>query len=146
MIEKIVAAWGWTGIDPLKLVEENAFGNLLIKDNDGRFWRLCPEDLTCEVVATTDKAFAVLCKDEEFLSDWNMQNLVAEAREKLGPLIGRKKYCFKIPGILGGEYGGDNLAMVPLAELVRFSGDLAYKLKDLPEGAKVKLKVVLDYE
>lgn len=146
MIEEILTAWGWTGIDPLELVEENAFGNLLIKDNDGKFWHLCPEELSCEMIAADDKAFAALWQDEEFLTDWTMQNLVAEAREKLGPLIGGKKYCFKIPGVLGGEYGGDNLAMVPLAELVHFSGELAFKLKDLPEGAKVRLKLTLDYE
>jgi hypothetical protein len=100
MIEEIAEAWGWVGIKPKEIVGENAFGNLLIKDTAGKYWRLCPEEISCQVVANDDKEFETLCKDEEFLLDWTMEKLVNEAKRKLGPLTEGRKYCLKIPAMV----------------------------------------------
>lgn len=51
IIQVIKDSWGWVGINPISVVGENNFDNLLIEDIEGRYWRLCPEDLYCEVVA-----------------------------------------------------------------------------------------------
>jgi hypothetical protein len=67
IIDDIRAAWGWTGIVPVEIVGESDFGNLMIKDTEGRYWRLCPEDLTCQVVAQTSAELNVLAADENFL-------------------------------------------------------------------------------
>ena len=141
LVEELRESWGWVGLDPIEVVGENDFGNLIIKDKSGRYWRLCPEELSCEVVAHNREELDALSHNQEFLHDWYMRNLVTEAKEKLGPLAEGRKYCLKIPGILGGEYGGSNLATVPLVELVRFSGDVANQIKDLPSGTKIELKV-----
>ena len=142
MIQNIKEAWGWIGLEPNEIVGENAFGNLLIKDIAGKYWRLCPEDVYCEVIANDSVEFEQLIQDQEFLADWNMENLVNEAREKLGSLDNSKKYCLKIPGILGGEYGGDNLATISFKELISISGYLANQIKDLPNGAQIQFKYV----
>ncbi|WP_256643199.1 hypothetical protein [Stenotrophomonas sp. 9(2022)] len=54
--------------------------------------------------------------------------------------IGHRPACFA--GALGGEYGGGNLATVPLAELIGASGSMAQQIDGLPEGAEVKLSLV----
>ena len=51
IIKEIKESWGWVGIEPVEVVGENDFGNLMIKDIQGKYWRLCPEDVYCEVVA-----------------------------------------------------------------------------------------------
>ena len=71
-----------------------------------------------------------------------MSKLVQQAREHLGPLAPGFKYCLRIPGTLGGEYGGDNLATISLAGLVSASGDMARQIEGLPDGAQVTLSVV----
>lgn len=142
IIQEIKDAWGWVGIDPVEVVEENDFGNLMIKDYQGRYWRLCPEDVYCKVVAQNREELDQLFSDQEFLEDWDMQRLVTQARKYLGPLSTGKKYCLVIPGILGGEYAISNIKTAPLVELIRFSGDLATQIKDLPDGARIQLKVV----
>jgi hypothetical protein len=43
-----------------------------------------------------------------------------------------RKYCLKIPSALGGHYGRDNLATVPLSELIRFAGEGAQQFDGLP--------------
>jgi Domain of unknown function (DUF1851) len=142
LIAIIQDAWGWTGLQAYEVVGENDFGNLMIKDKAGRYWRLCPEDLSCRIVASTREELDRLSADHEFLTDWRMTNLVHRARAQLGPLRPGYKYCLKIPGTLGGEYGGDNLSTSPLGELVASSGHVAHEIHGLPDGAQVRLTVV----
>ena len=53
LVEIVKDAWGFTGLVPARVADVNAFGNLLVEDADGRTWRICPEELSCEIVATT---------------------------------------------------------------------------------------------
>jgi hypothetical protein len=142
LVDEIRESWGWVGIDPVEVVGENDFGNLIVKDIEGEYWRICPEDCYCRVVATSRQDLDALSTDQEFLHDWYMRALVALALDKCGPLPEGKKYCLKIPGLLGGAYGGDNLAMAPLVELVRISGHIAKQTRELADGSTIRLKVV----
>jgi len=142
LISVVKEAWGWTGLEPDRIVGDNDFGNLMIKDRSGVYWLLCPEDLSCEVIARSRAELDQLSQDREFLRDWYMRDLVAAARDRLGPLRPGFKYCLRIPGVLGGEYGGDNLGTISLSELISASGYIAQQIEDLPDGAQVKLSVV----
>jgi hypothetical protein len=142
LIAIVEEAWGWTGLEPDQIVGDNDFGNLMIKDQGGRYWRLSPEDLYCKVIANSKSELDQLSQDQEFLNDWYMRELTQQARERFGPLRPGFKYCLKIPGTLGGEYGGDNLSTIPLGELVSASGHLAQQIEGLPDGAQVKLSIV----
>lgn len=142
LIAIVKDAWGWTGLKPAEIVGDNDFGNLMIKDQIGCYWRLCPEDLYCKVVASSRAELDQLSKDQEFLEDWYMTELVEQARERLGPLRPGFKYCLKIPGPLGGEYGGDNLATISLGGLISASGHIAQQTEALPDGAQIKLSIV----
>jgi hypothetical protein len=135
-------AWGWTGLKPDQIVGDNDFGNLMIRDHTGRYWRLCPEDLYCRVIAQSKAELDQLSQDQEFLHDWHMSELVQLARASLGPLRPGFKYCLKIPGTLGGEYGGDNLATISIGGLVSASGHIAKQIEELPDGAQVELSIV----
>jgi hypothetical protein len=141
LLAEIDNAWGWIGLKPAQIVGDNDFGNLIVKDEDGRYWRICPEDLYCRVVANDRAELDALAQSQDFLHDWYMANLVTEAKERHGPLPPGHKYCLKIPGILGGEYGGANLSIMSVAELVSFSGYVAKKIEALPDGTQVQLKI-----
>lgn len=141
LVEQIKNAWGWTGIEPLQVIGENDFGNLMVCDQQGQYWRICPEDLYCKLIATDRTALAILIEDEDFQEDWNMRSMIEEAQAKLGPLASGRKYCLKIPGPLGGEYGGTNLASISLRELVTLSGYIALQIRDLPDGAQVRFQI-----
>lgn len=142
LLDVVRQSWSWTGIDPVELLAENEFGNLIIKDAQGQYWRLCPEDSYCKVIATSREALDRLSADQAFLHDWTTRRLVDQAFLRLGVLPEGRKYCLKIPGVLGGEYGGDNLATISLEDLIRASGHIAEQIADLPDGARIKLSVV----
>jgi hypothetical protein len=142
IINVVQKHWGWVGIKPTEIVAENEFGNLIIKDADDKFWRLCPEDVYCDVIAESIVAYNELINDLEFLTDWNMTIMVDEAIERLGPLKEGYKFYLAIPGILNGEYTGENIKTAPFSEIIQLSGDLGKQIKDLPDGAEVELKVI----
>jgi hypothetical protein len=142
LLDEVRSAWGWVGIKPVELIDDNDFGNLILKDVHGQYWRLCPEDLYCEVVASSREELERLAKNQEFLNDWYMRALVDQAFQRLGALAPGRKYCLKIPGVLGGEYGGDNLGTISFEELIRVSGDVAQQISDLPDGTCIELSVV----
>src|ERR1700738_4659214 len=96
LIAEIERLWGWVGIAPAEVVGENDFGNLIVKDEDGRYWRLCPEDFSCVVIAQTREELDRLSVNQEFLSDWYMTALVDQAREKCGALSEGQKYCLRV--------------------------------------------------
>jgi hypothetical protein len=142
IVSEVSESWGWVGLEPKEVIAENEFGNLIIKDTQGQFWRLCPEDVYCEVIAATTDEYNLLIKDQEFMEDWLMLAMVEKAKISVGTLAPGYKYHMVIPGILGGEYGGENVKSAPLTELVRFSGNLGKQINELPDGAEIELKVV----
>ena len=142
VISEIAQSWGWTGIEPEEVVRESDFGNLIVRDQFGKYWRICPEDVCCEVVANNREELDELSKNQEFLTDWYMEALVEKAIAKLGPLKEGRKFHLVIPGVLGGEYGSSNIQTVPLVEQIRFAGDLGRQIQELPDGAQVQLKVI----
>lgn len=139
LLPVVSEAWGWTGCKPVEVIAMNAFGNLILRDDEGCFWRLCPEDVYCRIVAKSSADYGVLVGSEDFLSDWEMIDLVKAAREKLGTPGSGRCYCLKLPGVLGGEYGCDNVATVSVEELIASSGDIGRQIKDLPDGTQIDL-------
>jgi hypothetical protein len=71
-----------------------------------------------------------------------MTPLVSEALARVGPLDQGRKYCLKIPAVLGGEYGGYNLGTIGLSELIGVSGDMAKTIADVPDGTSIEMRVV----
>ncbi|MCB1329706.1 MAG: DUF1851 domain-containing protein [Maritimibacter sp.] len=142
MLKAINKYWGWTGMNGTDIVGQNTFCNLLILGDQGRYWRICPEELSCKVVARDAEEFQKLIADEDFQLDWNMSNLVALARRGLGPLEPGHAYYLVIPAVFGGPYDATNIRTVPLAELIHHAGDWARAIKDLPEGGQIELGVI----
>lgn len=128
ILESVSQYWGWTGIQPEKIIAENEFGNLIMQDVEGRFWRLCPEDLYCDPIADDKDEYNELVKDEEFNLDWFMDVMVQKATEKYGTLPEGKKFHLLEPGALGGKYAVFNIRPMEFDRMIKFSGELAQKV------------------
>lgn len=141
-LQLVADYWSWSGLEAEELVVSNDFGNLILKDADNKFWRLCPEDVYCKVVAESIKAYNQLIQNEEFLEDWHMIALVSQAKMNVGELAEGEKYCLKVPGIFGGDYVGKNVIKASFEDILLSSGRLGQHIKDKPEGAKIDLKEI----
>ena len=110
-----------------------------MQDESEQFWRLCPEDLYCEVIADDKDDYNELVKDEEFNQDWFMDVMVQKATDKHGPLADGFKFHLLEPGALGGKYAVFNIKPVTFAQQIKFSGELAQQV-ERSGGKKVNYK------
>ncbi|MEP3891252.1 MAG: T6SS immunity protein Tdi1 domain-containing protein [Hellea sp.] len=141
ILTAIKSSWAWVGIRPTKLYWINKFGNIILQDEGGCYWLLRPEELSCEIIAWKEEEMGKLWKDEDFILDWEMAALVEIAEKKLGKNDTDRCFYFITSPILGGSYHAENIQIVPLLELIAFSGDMAEQIKDLPEGSQIKLVI-----
>jgi len=140
VLNAIQQSWGWTGLEPAAVTATNEFGNLIVRATDGAHWHICPEALSCKVVAFGTDDFEAIWADFSFQRDWQMRRLVDAAAAKLGPLTTEDRcYCLKLAAVLGGKYDASNFGTISRAELIAFSGDLAKKIKYLPDGKEVRI-------
>ena len=114
---------------------------MIFKTDKNEYWRICPEEISCEKIAQSESEFNRLSADSEFIEDWEMKNLVDIAKTELGELAEYQKYCLKMPAMVGGEYEKSNIGKISFTELISFSGDLGFQIKDLKPGQKIKLKI-----
>ena len=138
ILQTVKDAWCWTGIDPTEIFTENDFSNFILKDEADKFWRLCPEDVYCKVVADSIEAYNQLINDAEFVNDWFVDDYVEDAKTALVELEEGQKYTLVIPGALDGDYDGDNMKIASIEDIIRTSGALGQQIKDLPDGSKIE--------
>ncbi len=139
---KIIAdAWKWKGLEPVEIIDQNAFGNVIVRTATGSFWRVCPEELDAKPIADSELDLEELRNSPEFILDWEVERLVQKAKDLLGDPGAGRCYCLKIPAVFGGEYGGANIGTISMPELLACSGDLAKQIDGLPNGRKIQLKI-----
>ncbi len=141
LIAAIAEGWSWKLGKPVAVVATNRFGNAIVENEDGHYFRIIPEEWQCELVARSPTELEEERKKEEFVRDWEMRAIAVRAEASQGPLAEGQVYCLVIPGLLGGKYAEDNIRKISLRELLSYSGDMAHQMEGLPDGAQVKIVV-----
>lgn len=137
MLKIINRAWSWIAPPAIEIIAVNDFGNIIFLTEQQGYWRICPEELSCEKIATDKADFESIWNNPDFTDDWNMTALAALAKNTLGELKGDEKYCLKMPAVLGGAYETSNLGKIGFAEMIDFGGDLGRQIMDLEDGQRV---------
>lgn len=139
MVTEINKAWSWKGFKATEIIRINDFGNIIFKTSNDEFWRICPEELSCEIIAKSRSQFENILKNPNFIESWEMIEVLQTANSKLGTLKSTEKYYLKLPAVIGGDYNIQNIEKISFTELISLSGDLAFQIKDLSNGQKIKL-------
>ena len=63
-------------------------------------------------------------------------------QEQHGTLEDNHRLIAKIPFVAGGEFALDNLYSVDSLKAMRWHGDLALQIRDLPDGAAIEFRIV----
>lgn len=141
LLEAIAEGWSWKLGQPVELLATNSFGNAIVKNADGRFFRIMPEEWSCELIASSDAELEEKKKDESFAHDWAMSRVVALAEAAHGPLDEGQAFFLVTPGILDGKYAAENIRKISLRELLAYSGDMAQQIDGIPDGEQVRIVV-----
>jgi hypothetical protein len=115
LLEAIKTGWAFAGLVPRAVVDVNAFGNVLVQDEDGHYWLIVPEHLSCDLLATSEGEFQQHRSTTEFREEWAMERLVAIATATLGSPGQGQCFCLKIPAVLGGPYEAFNFGTISVA-------------------------------
>jgi hypothetical protein len=139
LLDAISEGWAWKIGLPVAVVATNSFGNAIVLNADGHYFRIMPEEWSCELLATSAAALDAERKKDEFVRDWTMAPLVARAEIALGPLAEGQSYFLVKPGVLGGKYSEENIRKITLRELLAYCGSMARQIADVPDGESVTI-------
>lgn len=139
-LEALRDGWGWTEIAFADVHAVSPMGHLLFSDADGCFHYLDPDLQTVAALGNEQAARAHFEKDET-RQVWQAVALVDAARARLGDCPEGSVYTLKPLSLLQGDYAHDNLWICPLEELIRFTGDVARQIRDLPDGAQYRIEI-----
>lgn len=141
LLEAVAQGWSWRLGEPVAIIGTNRFGNAIVKNRDGHFFRIMPEELQCELLGRSLGELEETTSSSDFVPDWEMADLAERAESALGALAEGEVYCLIIPGCLGGRYAEENIRRISLRELLACSGEMAGQIVDVPDGGSVVLKV-----
>lgn len=119
----------------------NRFGDLFIVHEDGTISHLDTGSGTLERVAENQDHFCERIDEDGNADDWLMIPLVDQMVEKGLVLSEGRCYSFRTLPVLGGEYAYENIVTLPIAEHFGVCGSIHWQIKDLTDGAKVKLRI-----
>jgi|ERR1035437_3535116 hypothetical protein len=136
LLDAIADGWSWKLGKPVALIATNSFGNAIVRNDEGHYFRLMPEEWQCELLARSPAELEAERKKEQFIRDWEMVPLIARAKAALGSLADGQVYCLVIPSVLGGKYSEENIRIISLQELLAYSGSMARQLEKIPDDER----------
>jgi hypothetical protein len=140
-VERLLAEWRWLCPTPMNLVARNAFGDLFLRDEAGKIFKLDVSVGQINQIAESEKAFRELAFATEHRKRWFCEdNEMAAFEHGLKP-DASQCIAFRIPLQFAQSGTPDNLYVTDLYEQVSFLGDLNRQTSEMPDGTKVRLRV-----
>ncbi|WP_108513694.1 SMI1/KNR4 family protein [Bradyrhizobium algeriense] len=149
----VETSWGlaeWNSSDLWKADYRGLANNIFCFAEDvfGQQFAVCEGKIGTFEVETGDFRTVALSLEEwasMMLLDYNQMtgfSLAHEWQVRYGPLRPRHRLMAKTPFVLGGEYSLENFAALDSLQLMKTLGNLAHQIHALPDGSKVKFKVI----
>lgn len=141
ILQKVAEAWGWAIRQPVSVLAVNSMANVLVVDVQQKLWRICPEELSCKVVANNPLQIQKYFNDKDTKADWQLLGLINEAENKFGVL--NKGCCYGLikPAVMGGAYDITNMKIFSTTEYLSLTGKMAEHIQSIPDGAFVSLSI-----
>ncbi|MBC7351479.1 MAG: SMI1/KNR4 family protein [Thermogutta sp.] len=118
---------------------EDVFGNQFAIRSGG-VWFFDAETGDLEFIAESlDEWARLVVGNPEY---WTGYPLLQQWQAKHGTLPAGERLAPKLPFVLGGGYEVENLYSVNDVEGMRFRGSLARQIRDVPDGAQIRIKLI----
>jgi hypothetical protein len=140
-LNDLLVSWAWLLPGEFTVWFANRFGDLFIVIDDGSVHIMDVGVGSLQKLAESRDGFAEALDDESNANNWLMIPLVDDlvaAGVTIGP--GECYSYFQLP-VLGGDYTVANTRVVTLASHYKAFGPIHEKIKDLPDGTRVKFEV-----
>ena len=141
LVDAVNENWGWSGVSVTRVRAQSPMGHLVLSDAEDQFFYLDPDGMAIIPLGTRDEAQEHL-DGEEAKELWFGGELLAKGRELLGEPPEGSVITLKPDALVEGRYTPENLWILPLEELIHFSGSIARQIKDLPDGSQIQIETV----
>jgi hypothetical protein len=138
-LAELRAAWAWRLPEIFEPVMGSTLGDVFFQQSGPEIYWLNTGTAEITRVAASREEFLELLKTER-ADEWFMPHLI-EALKTAGKEL-RADQCYTyatLPVFQEGKYEVWNLNPVPAAEHFRITGDVHRQLRDLPDGAQVRI-------
>ncbi|MBV9928895.1 MAG: DUF1851 domain-containing protein [Acidobacteria bacterium] len=139
----LLAGWAWLlPADGFTVWLMNRYGDLFLVFEDDTVHMLDVGAGSLDKLAESRDEFLRMLDEVDNANDWLMIPLVdslVEAGKILEPV---RCYSFIIPPVLGGKYTVENTAALRIEEHYGAYASIHDQIKDLPDGAQVRLRVI----
>jgi len=134
--------WLWLIKDFKEVLIISKLGDMFFVGLDDCIYCLATD--VCELTKAADnkREFYNFLNDEEKTDNWFLPQLLEELEKAGIRLRYNQVYSYKKMPVLGGEYIIDNIEPVDINIHFRLTGIFGEQIKDLPDGAKIKIKIV----
>jgi hypothetical protein len=140
LVDAVNEGWGWTGLTATRVVAQSPMGHLIVSDADDSYFYVDPDGMAIITLGTESEAQAHFASDEA-KQLWSGGALVEEGKRRFGEPPAGSVFTIKPHAMIEGRYEPENLCVMSLDELIRFTGDLAQQIKDLPDGSQIQFEV-----
>jgi uncharacterized protein YdeI (YjbR/CyaY-like superfamily) len=140
-VDRLLSGWRWLCPQTLTLVARSAFGDLFLRDETGKFFKLDIAIGKLTEVAQSETEFRKLAGTKEKREEWFAESdELAAMKRGLKP---NQDQCIalKIPIVFAEGSGPNNSHVGSLYERLPFLGDLNRQLSQDPAGYKVQLRI-----
>lgn len=140
-LQALRSSWSWLLGEPFTPLLFSSLGDVFIEPASGGVWWLNTGTAELTRVADSVPHFESLL-NSELADEWFLPSLVGELHAA-GKVTGPGEcYTFVIlPIFREGKYEVDNLNPVPAREHYELTGSMHKRLRDLPDGAQVRVNV-----
>lgn len=138
---ELLKSWRWLLPPEFTLWMMNKFGDLFLVVEDGSVYWLRTDEGRLERVASSRDEFCNLIENGENFNNWLMAPLVDRLVGSGEALKEGQCFGFTFSPIVGGEYAPPNIRIKTIEEYIPFLGEFYEQIKDLPDGAKIKINI-----
>jgi len=137
---KLVEDWQWL-VDSSLPILITSVGDAFLQNENGEIYWLITGSAELQKVANSYEEFQAKLNDNNLIHEWFLVPVVSQLKERGVQLEQGKLYGFKQLPVLGGKYEAENFELTDIEVHFAMSGQMNFKIKDLPDGTKVNFEV-----
>lgn len=141
-IDPLLANWRWFIGNDSRALFATASGDVFLIESVGRILWLNTGDGTVTPAADSLAHFQSLLESAENRENWFFEPAIDRLRESGRLLAPGQCYGFVTLPVLGGDWEGENRFPISLKEHLDLTGHIHEQIKDLPDGAEVRIDIV----
>ena len=138
---RLVEDWSWLVGGSALPILISSVGDMFLQETSGEIFWLITGSADYKKVASDYEEFQNKLNDAELVKEWFLISVVAQLKENGVLLQHGKLYGFKQLPVLGGSYEASNFELTDIEVHFAMSGQMNMKIKDLPDGTKVKFSI-----